>query len=320
MYLSGCCASQNMRSFGASMGLLDAMRIGPDFNHDGQSIRTGATRASRLYFLNGRVWWNDPDPSMLRESGKSTADGAAAGIGSLTWARLLPSFVAISGQFFLSSDWLPNLPNDRIEIMKRCMASHNGVARLVDAFEKMLPSIWLAQDKKSGTPRNVIGLFNWDTIPKKIGCSLAWAGLYDKTDYYAFDFWGDNPLANLSASVSEELPSESCRVIALRAKSNHPVVVSTSQHITQGMIDLTNEKWGNQTLSGTSKIIGGDNYEIRIAGLNDGSNWKASNATIIEKIGDVTIEVLPQTEEGWLSVVINSKESQIVKWQLKFSK
>ena len=51
VFLSGCCVSQNMRSFGASIGLVDAMRIGPDFNHDGESIRTGAIRASTIVFF-----------------------------------------------------------------------------------------------------------------------------------------------------------------------------------------------------------------------------------------------------------------------------
>lgn len=320
VFFSGCCVSQNMRSFGASMGLVNSMRIGPDFNHDGQSIRTGAIRASRLYFLNGRVWWNDPDPSMLRESGKSTADGASTGIGSLTRARLLPSFVAVSGQFFLSSDWLPDLPSDRIEIMKRCMASHNGIARPVDAFDKTLPSIWVATDKKSGTERNVIGLFNWDTVSRKIGSTLRWAGLNDKTTYHAFDFWGNKPMPDINGSFVSQLPSESCQVIAVRAKSNHPVVVSTSQHVTQGMIDLLKEEWETGTLSGASKIIGGDNYELRIAGLNDGGKWKLATAKIIQNPGEATIEVLPQTEKGWLRVIIKTRKSQIVKWQLTFSK
>jgi hypothetical protein len=318
VFLSGCCVSQNMRSFGPSIGLVDAMRIGPDFNHDGQSIRTGAIRASRLYFLNGRVWWNDPDPSMLRESGNSTADPASTGIGSLTRARLLPSFVAVSGQFFLSSDWLPDLPADRIEIMKRTMASHTGTARPVDAFDKTLPAIWLATDQKSGTPRNVIGLFNWDTASQDIGCSLIWAGLNGKSTYYAFDFWGNSILPEINGFFKYTLPSESCRIIAVRAKSDHPVIVSTSQHVTQGMIDLLNEEWKNGILSGTSKIIGGDTYELRIAGMNDGGKWEIDHATIVGKPGSATIEISPQTEKGWLRVVIKSKESQIVKWQLKF--
>ncbi len=320
VFLSGCCISQNMRSFGASIGLVNAMRIGPDFNSDGQSIRTGAIRASRLYFLNGRVWWNDPDPSMLRESGISTADPSASGIGGIVRARLLPSFVAVSGQFFLSSDWLPDLPENRIEIMKRTMASHSGVARPVDGFEKNLPSIWLATDQKTGTPRNVIGLFNWETASQNIGCRLKWAGLKDNTIYHAFDFWGNQPMADIKDSILSELPSESCLVIALRAKSDHPVVVSTSQHVTQGMIDLTKETWANGILSGTSKIIGGDDYEIRIAGMNDGADWKLETATISGKSGRTSIVKLPQKEKGWLRILIRNKESQIVNWQLKFSK
>jgi len=320
VFLSGCCVSQNMRSFGASIGLVDAMRIGPDFNHDGESIRTGAIRASRLYFLNGRIWWNDPDPSMLRESGASTADGGATGIGSLTRARLLPSFVAVSGQFFLSSDWLPNLPKERIEIMKRCMASHTGVARPVDAFEKSLPSIWIASDAKSGTERNVIGLYNWDLKPQTIQCSTAWAGLNNKSGYFAFDFWANKPIDAISSAISADLEAESCKVIAVRAKENHPVVVSTSQHITQGMIDLVKEEWKNGILSGTSKIIGGDAYELRIAGLDTGGNWKFEVAKLIENPKNVTIEALTQTEKGWLRVLIKSDKTQLVKWQIKFLK
>lgn len=320
VFLSGCCVSQNMRSFGASIGLVDAMRIGPDFNHDGESIRTGAIRASRLYFLNGRIWWNDPDPSMLRESGQSTADPSSTGIGSLTRARLLPSFVAVAGQFFLSSDWLPDLPNDRIEIMKRCMDSHTGVARPVDAFEKSLPSIWIASDAKSGTERNVIGLYNWELTPQRIQCTTVWAGLKDKSGYYAFDFWDNKPINDISGIITAELPAESCKVIAVRAKTNHPVVVSTSQHITQGMIDLVTEEWKDGILSGSSKIIGGDDYELRIAGLNDGASWMVKSARLIGLPKNASIAILPQTEKGWVRVVIKSKESQVIKWQVQFLK
>lgn len=320
VFFSGCAVSQNMRSFGASIGLVDAMRIGPDYNHDGLGIKTGPLRASRLYFMNGRIWWNDPDPSVIRELGASTADASLVGIGPLIRARLLPSFVAVSGQFFLSSDWLPDLPEDRLDIMKRTMASHTGIARPVDAFDEALPSMWLAKDNKTGTSRNVIGLFNWDKETKKVGNSLEWIGLKEGTEYYAFDFWKNRPLANLSKSISEELPGESAKVIAVRAKSNHPVIVSTSQHVTQGMIDLLDEQWKNGTLSATSKLIGGDDYEVRIAGLNDGGKWKPGKVEVIGNPKDVTIEVLPQTEAGWQRILIKSKSDQVVKWKMEFKK
>ena len=320
VFFSGCAVSQNMRSFGASIGLVDAMRIGPDFNHDGQSIRTGAIRASRLYFLNGRVWWNDPDPCPIRESGNSAVDAASKGIGSITRARLLPSFVALSGQFFLSSDWLPNLSLERLEILKRCMASHTGVARPVDAFSKALPSIWLASDSKTGTERNVIGLYNWKLTPQTIQCDLVWAGLKAKSGYYAFDFWNNRPLNDIDTLISEDLMAESCKIIAVRAKTNHPVVVSTSQHVTQGMIDLVKEDWNKNILFGESKIIADDPYEIRIAGINDGENRQIKLAKLSKKHKDVSIEMLPSTEKGWVRLLIKSKYSKTINWQLKFDK
>jgi len=204
--------------------------------------------------------------------------------------------------------------------MKRCMASHKGVARPVDAFDKALPSIWIATDQKSGTQRNVIGLFNWDTATQNIGSTLRRAGLNDKTNYYAFDFWENKPLPDILGSFTWDLPAESCRVIAVRAKSNHPVVVSTSQHVTQGMMDLLKEEWKNHALSGTSKLIAGDNYELRIAGMNDGRKWKIDEAIIIGNKEGVTIEILPQTEKGWLRVAIKSQKSQLIKWQIRFKK
>jgi hypothetical protein len=319
IFFSGCCVSQNMRSFGASIGLVDAMRVGPDFNHDGQSIRTGAIRASRLYFLNGRVWWNDPDPSIIREEGTATADGSCKGIGSITRARLLPSWVAVSGQFFLSSDWLPDLPEERIDIMKKCMASHKGIARPVDAFDKTLPSVWLASDKGSGTQRTVLGLFNWDTTGQTIGSNVSRAGLIRGATYYAYDFWENKSLPNISDSFAYKLPSESCKVIALRQKTNHPVLVSTSGHVTQGMVDVKKEDWAGNILSGESEVMAGDDYELRIAGLDDGGTWKIAGLKAEGGSKDVAIEEVPSSENGWVRVVIHSKQKGPVKWQLRFT-
>ena len=97
VFFSGCNVSQNMRTLGGSIGLVDSMRIGPDngqgwddyqqeiAKNECGSIITGPIRGTRLYFLNGRVWWNDPDPSYVRNSIP------------LKHARLITSWVAMSG-------------------------------------------------------------------------------------------------------------------------------------------------------------------------------------------------------------------------------
>jgi hypothetical protein len=305
VFFSGCCVSQNMRSLGGSVGLVDSMRIGPDFNHDGRGIKTGPLRASRLYFLNGRVWWNDPDPTKVRASeATGGADAAAKGAVSLDTAQLTTSFSALSGQFFLLSDWIPSLPPERIEILKRTMLSHNATVRPVDYFDNTLPFVWLLTDEKTGTRRDVVGLFNWETNTQTLGATLAKAGLDPARTYYAFDFWSNTLLPDIKETFSYELRPTSCKVIAVRAAEGHPVLLSTSRHVTQGVVDVLREKWSGNTLSGTSVVIGNDLCELRIR-VPDG--WKLASASA------------PATESaGLVRMTLRSPTTQKIKWQLTF--
>jgi hypothetical protein len=288
VFFSGCCVSQNMRSFGGAFGLVDAMRIGPDFDHDGQGIKTGPIRASRLYFLNGRVWWNDPDPTMVR------------GSLPLPQAQLTTSFSALTGQFFLLSDWLPNLSADRLEILKRTMISHDAVARPVDYFDNDLAGIWHVE---SGD-RHVLGLFNWENQPQTLGATLAKAGLDPAKTYFAFDFWKNELLPDIKDSFSYELPATSCKVIAVRADEGRPVVLSTSRHVTQGMVDVAREKWSRRTLSGTSEVIANDPYELRI---RVPAGWKLDKASA------------PATEsDGLVRVQWQSAKTEKLDWKVSF--
>jgi hypothetical protein len=322
VFFSGCNVSQNMRTLGGTIGLVDSMRIGPD-NGQGWndyrkeiekneclSIITGPIRGTRLYFLNGRTWWNDPDPSYVRNSIP------------LNHARLITSWVALSGQFYLNSDWIPGLAPERLDIIKRTIPAHGATARPIDYFDSPLPSLWLVTDTRGLNRRDVLGLFNWESSPKTFKCSATKAGLETGKRYYAFDFWANKPVASFQDQFEIEVPGQSCRVIAVRSAEDHPVLVSTSRHVTQGMVDVADEKWNaSGTLSGTSRVVGGDAYELRFAGLNDGGHWKPESLLLSEedaKAG-VTIEVKPNSEDGWLRVVIRSKDSRDVRWTVQFA-
>jgi hypothetical protein len=325
VFFSGCCASQNMRSLGGSIGLVDSMRIGPDngfgwqdyrqevVHPDGGGIITGPIRGNRLYFLNGRVWWNDPDPAYVRASVK------------LNHAQLLASWMALSGMFNLDSDWLPGLSPERLDILKRCLLPYHAIARPVDYFDTTMPEIWLTTDTSQSVRRDILGLYNWDGEKKVISYNVAKAGLDGTKSYYAFDFWNKSPLPVFKGSFNFEVPAESCCIVAVRAVEGHPVLVSTSRHITQGMADVKNEKWNSSlgTLSGTSQVVGNDPYELRIAGVNDSSSrWKFVSASISAEGKAEDFTVTPETavgcENGWLRVLVTSKTSQAVEWSLKF--
>ncbi|MGO8678964.1 MAG: glycoside hydrolase family 36 protein [Limisphaerales bacterium] len=325
VFFSGCNVSQNMRTLGGCLGLVDSMRIGPD-NGNGWgdyrqeiarngsgSIITGPVRGTRLYFLNGRVWWNDPDPTYVRASIP------------LSHARLITSWVALSGQFYLNSDWIPQLPPERLDLIKRTMPPHGGVARPVDYFDTVMPRIWLLTDTRQTERRDVLGLFNWESQDQAIACAAARAGLDPAKTFFAFDFWANAPARAFSSEFNYEVPAQSCRIIALRAAAGHPVLVSTSMHVSQGILEVSGEDWNvaANTLSGTSRVIGNDPYELRIAGLEDGGRkWKLASATVsaADKAAGVTIQPGPLAagEEGWLRVRVNSAETRSIKWSLKF--
>jgi len=318
VFFSGCCVAQNMRELTA-IGLVDSMRIGPDANGN---LHSGPLRGSKFYFLNGRVWWNDPDPCMVRAAGSGMGGKGV----TLDQARLTASWVAMAGQFFLISDWLPALPAERLEVLKRTMLSHNATARPVDYFDNPLPHTWLVTDTRQAVRRDVIGVFNQDTNVLSLDYSCAKLGLDPAKSYYAFDFWADTPLPSFHGGFQCEVPRTACRIIAVRGVEDHPVLVSTSRHVTQGIMDITGETWNaaRKTLSGVSQIVGNDPYELRVAGLDGaGGKWTLANATVSSKdqAAGVAIMAKPAVagEDGWRRVAINGKESRAVHWTLEFN-
>ena len=320
VFFSGCCASQSMRSLAGAIGLVDAMRIGPDngfgwqdyrnetMHFEGGGIITGPIRGNRLYFLHGRVWWNDPDPAYVRPAVK------------LEHAQLLSSWVAISGTFNLNSDWLPGLPPERLDILKRCMPSHSAQARPVDYFDSPMPSIWLLSDSSQSVRRDVIALYNWDSAPATLTYNADKTGLDGTRTYHAFDYWNRTILPDFRGELKFDLPKESCRMIAVRPHEGHPVLVSTSRHVTQGIVDVSDETWLGSTLSAQSRLVANDPYEIRLAGLMDGKKWIPAHLSVSPEDAALGVKIVTIAKEelGWLRILITTPISRTVKWSVTF--
>ena len=133
---------------------------------------------SRNYHLNGRIWWSDPDPIYVRPSIP------------LESARCIASWNAISGQMISLSDWLPTLPAERLDIIRRCIPGHGVTARPIDLFNTWPPRQWLVTDQRPGHQRrDVLGLFNWSNEAEEVSLPLAGMGLPKADEYIAFDFW-----------------------------------------------------------------------------------------------------------------------------------
>ena len=258
-FILGCNLAQSPRALVPSVGFVDAMRIGGDngpIDMFPDRYRKGPESATVNYFLNGRVWYNDPDPVYVRN------------VVPLGRARTFASFTAIAGALYNFSDWLPDLKPERVEILKRTLAPHGVLStRPIDYFESGLPNAWVLE--KGGV--RVFGLYNWDTNEaKRVDYPAAYAGLDPEKTYVGFDFWNDRFIPSFKGRLTVDIPADDCRVIAVRELTDRPFVISTSRHVASPAFDVTEERWDSatKTLSGVSRVVPGERYELRI--VNNG--------------------------------------------------
>jgi hypothetical protein len=307
VFLLGCCASQNMRSYGGAFGLVDAMRVGPDNGgSQWQSVLTGPRIASRHYHLNGRIWYNDPDVVYVRPSL------------SLDQARANASWVSITGQLFIVSDDFSQLKRDRLEVLRRVMPAHGRQARPVDLLEEEIPRIWLVTDNRGDARRDVVGLFNWDEKQSwQVNYPLDRIGLPEVKRFVAYDFWGNQFLPSIEGRLKVTLPPASCMILAVRPEADHPQVISTSRHVTQGMVDLLEEKWdvAKKILHGRSRIVAGDPYEIRVALGSGPARRHAASAHAAP--GPVTADL--GQKEGLARLMIKAATGGEIEWAIQFT-
>ncbi len=310
VFLLGCNVAQNMRTLGGSFGLLDAMRIGPDNGRDWGSMRAGPFSGSNLYFLHGRVWYNDPDPIYVTNSVP------------IEHARALVSWVTLTGQLNASSEDYKALSPERIHLLQRSMPAHGLKARPVDWFEQRIARIWLLTDDRKEPRRDVVGLFNWNEKEKAhISCATDRIGLPQAEQYVGFDYWANEFVGPFGSVLEGDLPPASCRILAIRPVSAQPQVISTSRHIAQTIPDVLEEKWDSntRTLSGISRVVANDPYELRIAAMGRTDPWKATTMSISgEDSGGATIKLVGQ-DQWRVRVRIDASTSRDIRWSVTFS-
>lgn len=311
VFILGCNVAQNMRVLGGSFGLVDAMRVGPDNGRSWSQICRGPFSGSNTYFLHGRVWYNDPDPIYVRDSVP------------LEHARALVSWVTLTGQLNASSIQFEDLSAERLHLLRRSMPAHKLKPRPADLFEQRIPRVWLLTDGEGHSRRDVVGLFNWaEKEDAQIEHSFEQIGLSPAEAYVGFDYWADQFVEPFSGKLEATLPPASCRILAVRPLAPHPQVLGTSRHITQGVIDLVEEKWDetSRILSGTSRVVGGDPYELRIAAAGPGKVLRVSDVSLAPNGSRLpaTIELVEQ--DDWkVRLRIDAPKNAEVAWRVTFA-
>ena len=310
-FILGCCAPQNMRSYAGVFGLVNAMRMGPDNDGSWSGWRGSCDFGSRNYHLNGRIWWSDPDPMYVRASIP------------LDSARCIASWNSISGQMISLSDWLPGLPADRIDIIRRTIPSHGVTARPIDLLTTWPPRQWQVTDqRRDHQRRDVVGLFNWSYKAEDSTVALADLGLPPAEECIAFDFWNRIFLRPFTGALTVNVPGAACRVLAVRPLLAHPFLISTSRHVAQGIVEVTKEAWDDQgnALFGSSAVVAGDAYELRVVAIAPAAGWTLIGSALSPADVAAGGTIAATGTNGLIRAVITSPVSRDVTWTLRFAR
>jgi len=266
-----------------TLGLAEVFRIGDDVGDWNRTFTYGVKSVSARYYTNGAFWTNDPDCLLVREPF------------TMEQAQMWGSLIALSGGAVFVSEYLSKLPAERLEILKKVMPVYRnakqayGFGRPLDLFENDPPQVWSLDVEKDFGGWTVVGLFNWTDKEIEKVVDFDTLGLDPQSGYHLFDFWGSRYRGASTGSFKASLPPQSCVVLSLRRVVRHPIVLSTTRHITQGGVDLVDVRWDEKTrtLSGSSLVVRNNPYEVIIHRSDKGVEQMAGGAQRLSEDGDI---------------------------------
>lgn len=220
-------------------------------------FRQQATTTMSRYYMHKKLLLLNPD-------GLNLAPPA-----DMEECRMRAVLVAMSGGQMFLGDRFDLADEDRFDLIRQCTPPYCQAARPVDMFKNVYPEsysqIWHLHVDTGWDEREVVSLFNCD---KEKNYTVLFMDLRLPADrtYHAWEFWEKRSMGKVKTSFSINVPSPATRLVALVPERNHPWVLSTSFHVTQGAVDLSHVHWDEKsyTLSGTLTRPKGMTGEIYI--------------------------------------------------------
>jgi alpha-galactosidase len=230
----------------SAVGIVDAMRIGPDSApywppryeglpvpfSEGHPLPTmeGAVRntLSRAW-MHPALWTNDPDCLLVREA-KSEL--------TLDEVQAFATAVGLTGGMVVVSDRLQELPRERLDIVAKLLPPLPARALPLDYFGAGMPERVAVTLGGAAGEVHLVGLFNPDRRDREVAVRWESLGLARGT-YHASEFWSETYLGRSSDGVTLRLNPHGAAVLAIRRATGEPALLSTSFHISQGAVDVT---------------------------------------------------------------------------------
>jgi hypothetical protein len=203
------------------------------------------------------------------------------------------------------------------------MPNHGLCGRPIDLFESTLSQVWHLTAGKGLQRKDIVGLFNWDEKkPETVRVDLDNLNLPDggSGTYVGFDYWADRFVPPFSGALEAKLRPASCQVISIQPFVERPVLVSTSRHVTQGIVDVDKQSWNSRKneMRGRSKVVGEDPYELRIYAPTNSGPWQVQSADVSQADSQAGVTIESEQAGPEIRVTINSPENRPVSWKIVF--
>jgi hypothetical protein len=224
---------------------------------------------------------------------------------------------------FMSRDRLTDLPDSRVELLRRVYPATD--VRPLDLYRPANTRKPLMDLKVShlGRDYDVVGVFNYDA-EQSTNRLLSWSalGLDSTAMYHVYDFWNGTYYGSWEHGVFIDVPPGDVRVITLVRATDRPELVSTSRHITQGWVDLRALEHGGSaerpSLSGESRVIGGDAYTLTVGLPRGKSSFRVATAHASAAANGAPVRVSWSSHQGYATVTIRTDSTQLVRWRIDF--
>ena len=140
---------------------------------------------------------------------------------------------------------------------------------------------------------------NWVVLGRTGGSfeKIAFAdlGLSKDREYTVFEFWSKKELGNFVKEFEPGPidPRFNCQLFCIREKQSHPQLVATNRHISCGGLEVDDVKWDSNVLSGESRLVADDPYDLYIsepAGYDfEKISCEGADVVSSEKIGNLRV-------------------------------
>jgi alpha-galactosidase len=228
----------------SAVGLVDAMRIGPDVAPVwSASAGSGALASDALTspnteravhnilaraWMHPTLWTNDPDCVLARDRDTElTCDEVCT----------LATAAGLCGGITLISDAVPALTLERLKLVACLLPPLRETARPARYFEPGISERVVTQIERPWGSWLLVGLFNQASTPRQLRTAWHQLGLAPGA-YHATEFWSGTYLGCSEEGAALTLAPHGAAVLAVHAAQTDPCLLSTSFHISQGGVEV----------------------------------------------------------------------------------